>query len=101
MILVFRGDPSELARGGALSRQSITMEGVTFVMGEPRDASALSPRLQAKLRNNNHFEVVADIEGEAIDVTPAAAGAAEADEAAEAPASSAPGKASRIKSPAE
>lgn len=60
MKLIFRGDPIELERGGALSRQSITLEGVTFVMNEARDASALSPKLQAKLRTNNHFEVVAE-----------------------------------------
>ena len=60
MQVIFRGDPIELERGGALSRQSITLEGVTFVMNEPRDASALSPKLRSKLRTNNHFEVVAE-----------------------------------------
>jgi hypothetical protein len=60
MKLIFRGDPIELERGGALSRQSITLEGVTFVMNEARDASAISPRLLAKLRGNAHFEIVAE-----------------------------------------
>lgn len=71
MIIVFRGDPQELASGKGLSRQSITLEGVTFVMNEPRDASGLSERLRAKLAKNNHFEVVADFDGEAVEVTPA------------------------------
>lgn len=71
MIIVFRGDPQELANGKGLSRQSITLENVTFVMDEPRDASGLSERLQKKLRTNNHFEVVADFDGEAVEVTPA------------------------------
>lgn len=66
MKLIFRGDPIELERGGALSRQSITLEGVTFVMNEARDASALSPKLLAKLRGNAHFEIVAE------EVSPAA-----------------------------
>lgn len=68
MILVFRGDPQELASGKGLSRQSITLEGVTFVMGEPRDASGLSEKLRAKLAKNNHFEVVADFDGESVEV---------------------------------
>lgn len=58
MFLKFIGDPLELERGGGLSRQSITLEGVTFRMGVAEDASSLSPRLQAKLRTNAHFEVV-------------------------------------------
>lgn len=58
MYLIFRGDPAELQRGVGLSRQSITLEGVTFVMNEPRDASGLSPKLQAKLRVNSHFDVL-------------------------------------------
>lgn len=66
MKLIFRGDPIELQRGGALSRQSITLEGVTFVMNEARGASALSPKLLAKLRGNAHFEIVAGDEPVAI-----------------------------------
>jgi hypothetical protein len=87
MKLIFRGDPIELERGGALSRQSITLEGVTFVMNEARDASALSPRLVAKLRSNAHFEVVAGDEpaasAEAKSAESAAAGIDD-EEAAEA-----------------
>lgn len=86
MKLIFRGDPIELERGGALSRQSITLEGVTFVMNEARDASALSPKLLAKLRGNAHFEIVAD-EPVAIAEAPSAESAAagiDDEEAAEA-----------------
>lgn len=78
MQLIFRGDPAELASGRGLSRQSITLEGVTFVMNEPRDASGLSDRLKAKLRTNSHFVVV---EAEA-DEAPAAELDEEAAEAA-------------------
>lgn len=70
MILVFLGDPQELASGRGLSRQSITLEGVTFVMNEPRDASQLSDKLRAKLANNSHFKVVAEIDGEATEIAP-------------------------------
>lgn len=58
VFLVFRGDPIELERGGALSRQSIALEGKSFALNEPRDASELSPKLLAKLRTNSHFEVI-------------------------------------------
>lgn len=70
MKLKFIGDPLELERGGALSRQNITLEGVTFRMGVVEDASMLSPRLQAKLRSNSHFEVVE--ESPAVNVVEAA-----------------------------
>lgn len=60
MKIIFRGDPIELERGGALSRQSITLEGVQFNMGVPTDASGLSAKLLAKLENNPHFEIVAE-----------------------------------------
>lgn len=63
MRLIYRGDPNELAKGGGLSNTSIgPIEGVTFVMGVPTDASPLSERTRAKLAKNNHFEVVADEE---------------------------------------
>ncbi len=87
MKLIFRGDPIELERGGALSRQSITLEGVTFVMNEARDASALSPKLLAKLRGNAHFEIVAEEEPAARVESPRAESAAtgvDDEEAAEA-----------------
>lgn len=60
MKLIFRGDPNELQSGGALSRQSLTLEGVFFPMNVAVDASSLSERLKAKLKNNGHFEVVED-----------------------------------------
>lgn len=60
MQLIFRGDPLELARGAGLSRQSVTIEGVTFVMGVPTDASGISERMRGKLAKNTHFEVVAE-----------------------------------------
>lgn len=60
MYVVFRGDRIELERDGGLSRTSITIEGVTFRLGERTDASGLSPKAQAKLANNHHFEVVAE-----------------------------------------
>lgn len=81
MKLIFRGDPIEIERGLGLSRQSITLEGVTFALGVPTDASALSPRLQAKLRNNSHFEVV--VEDAPAAIAPAVADASD-EEAAEA-----------------
>lgn len=58
MHLIFLGDPQELQRGGAISRQSIEIEGVLFRMGEVVDASGLSPRMRSKLANNPHFKVV-------------------------------------------
>lgn len=79
MQVIFRGDPIELERGGGLSRTSITLEGVTFKLGVPTDASGLSPKLQGKLSTNNHFEVVA--EDDASVVAPAAAGAPEQSDA--------------------
>jgi hypothetical protein len=79
MQVIFRGDPIELERGGGLSRTSITLEGVTFKLGVPTDASGLSPKLQGKLSTNNHFEVVA--EDDASVVAPAAALAADPTEA--------------------
>lgn len=82
MIIVFRGDPNELASGRGLSRQSITIEGVTFVMNEPRDASMLSERAKRKLGNNPHWEVVADFDGEVREVGSPAIDAEEAAEAA-------------------
>lgn len=87
MKLIFRGDPIELERGGALSRQSITLDGVTFVMNEARDASALSPKILAKLRGNAHFDIVAEDDfsfapGEAQSAESAAS--VDAEEAAEA-----------------
>ena len=76
MQVIFRGDPIELERGGGLSRTSITLEGVTFKLGVPTEASGLSPKLQGKLRTNNHFEVVAEDDG-AVVVSPVAAEAPE------------------------
>lgn len=73
MIIIFRGDPIELERGGALSRQSITLEGVTFPLDKPTDASGLSQKLQAKLRVNNHFEVVEQSDEAAPSPSPEAA----------------------------
>ncbi len=60
MQLIFRGDPIERERGAGLSRTSITLEGVTFHMDVPTDASTLSPKLYSKLRGNHHFEVVSE-----------------------------------------
>jgi hypothetical protein len=59
MQVIFRGDPLERARGQGISRTAITIEGVIFVLDEPRDASSLSDRAKRKLAANNHFEVVA------------------------------------------
>lgn len=80
MQVIFRGDPIELERGGGLSRTSITLEGVTFKLGVPTDASGLSPKLQGKLSTNNHFEVVAEDDVAVVDeATEPAAVEADAD----------------------
>lgn len=60
MKLKFIGDPIELANGGGISRQTIEIEGVLFVMGQPRDCEGISQRMLGKLMNNTHFELVAD-----------------------------------------
>lgn len=67
MKLIFRGDPLELERGGSLSRQSITIEGVMFPLNQPVDASGLSDRTRAKLAANSHFEVVSEVEAPAAE----------------------------------
>lgn len=60
MQVIFRGDPIELARGEGLSRMSLDLWGAHFPMGQPVDVSHLSDGFKARLRNNAHFEVVAE-----------------------------------------
>ena len=76
MQVIFRGDPIELERGGGLSRQAITLEGVTFALNVATDASGLSAKLQA---TNNHFEIVAEDDVAAPAVPPVVDAADEGD----------------------
>lgn len=60
MLVIFKGDPNEHAKGEGLSRTSITLDGVYFPMGQAVDASALPARAKDKMRRNPHFEVLGD-----------------------------------------
>lgn len=71
MHLIFIGDPAELERGGALSRQSITIEDVVFPVGQAVDASALPEKLLAKLAKNSHFKVVEPVAAEVVEASTA------------------------------
>lgn len=60
MIVIFRGDPNEIARSGGLSRTNVEWYGLNFRMGLPVDVSGLSEAQKRKLRGNHHFEVVSE-----------------------------------------
>lgn len=58
MLVIFRGDPAELARGEGLSRLSLDLWGVHFPMNATVDVAHLTIAQQQKLARNPHFEVV-------------------------------------------
>lgn len=76
MWIKFVGDPAEVERGGEISRQHITMPGVsgpvTLYLNQPADAAQFSEKLLRKLRGNSHFEFV-DLAPQAADEPPMSA----------------------------